>query len=125
MSLIPKRPGQFIAQMWTKYKFSEGEVIPEIWFREGEGEESYLSTRFVRKGEPGWEAARAEFYEHQDLIDAFREGAKRPYFGIELKANENEYSEEDFAALFPNLTRSDSQDSGVRGRERWGVRAIA
>ena len=50
--------------MWTKYKFSEGEVIPEIWFREGEGEKSYLSTRFVRKGEPGWEAAKAAFLEH-------------------------------------------------------------
>ncbi len=101
--------------MWTKYKFSEGEVIPEIWFKEGEGEQSYLSTRFVRKGEPGWEAAKAAFYEHQDLIDAFREGAKRPYFGIELKANQNEYSEEDFAALFPNLTRGDSQNGGVEG----------
>ena len=99
--------------MWTKYNFSVGEVIPEIWFREGEGEQSYLSTRFVRKGEPGWEAAKAAIYEHQDLIDAFREGAKRPYFGIELKANQNEYSEEDFAALFPNLTRGDSQDGGV------------
>ena len=91
--------------MWTKYKLSEGEVIPEIWFTDG--------LRFIRKGEPGWEAAKAAFLEHQDLIDAFREGAKRPYFGIELKANQNEYSEEDFAALFPNLTRSDSQDSGV------------
>eukprot|EP01047_Picozoa_sp_COSAG01_P045390 COSAG01_NODE_4177_length_5267_cov_11.288893_4_plen_630_part_00 len=99
--------------MWTKYKFSEGEVIPEIWFREGEGEQSYLSTRFVRKGGPGWEAAKAAIYEHQDLIDAFREGAKRPYLGIELKANQSEYSEEDFAALFPNLTRGDSQDAGV------------
>jgi hypothetical protein len=99
--------------MWTKYKFSVGEVIPEIWFREGEGEQSYLSTRFVRKGEPGWEAAKAAIYEHQDLIDAFREGAKRPYLGIELKANQSEYSEEDFAALFPNLTRGDSQDAGV------------
>ncbi len=92
--------------MWTKYKFSEGEVIPEIWAKEG-------GTRFVRRGEPGWEAAKAAFYKHQDLMDSFREGAKRPYFGIELKANQNEYSEEDFAALFPNLTRGDSQDAGV------------
>ena len=99
--------------MWTKYKFSEGEVIPEIWFKEEEGEEIYLGNRFVRRGDPGWEAAKAAIYKHQDLMDSFREGAKRPYFGIELKANQNEYSEEDFAALFPNLTRGDSQDAGV------------
>jgi hypothetical protein len=99
--------------MWTKYKFSEGEVIPEIWAKEGEGEEKSYPPRFVRRGEPGWEAAKAAFYKHQDLMDSFREGAKRPYFGIEVKANKNEYSEEDFAALFPNLTRGDSQDAGV------------
>ncbi len=96
--------------MWTKYKFSEGEVIPEIWAKEGEGEEKSYPPRFVRRGEPGWEAAKAAIYKHQDLMDSFREGAKRPYFGIELKANKNEYSEEDFAALFPSLSRSNSQD---------------
>ena len=100
--------------MWTKYKFSEGEVIPEIWFKEGGIKESYPS-RFVQRGDPGWEAAKAAFYEHQDLIDSFREGAKRPYFGIEVKADLDQYSEEDFAALFPNLTRGDSQNGGVEG----------
>ncbi len=36
--------------MWTKYKFSEGEVIPEIWAKEGEGEEKSYPPRFVRGG---------------------------------------------------------------------------
>lgn len=98
--------------MWTKYKFLEGQVIPEIWIWEGGGERSYPS-RFVQSEDPAWEAAKTAFYEHQDLIDSFREGAKRPYFGIELKANQDEYSEEDFAALFPNSSRGDSEDSVV------------
>ena len=96
--------------MWTKYKFSEGEVIPEIWAKEGEGEEKSYPPRFVRRGEPGWEAAKAAFYKHQDLMDSFREGAKRPYFGIEVKADLDQYPNEDLAALFPSLSRSNSQD---------------
>ena len=96
--------------MWTKYKFTEGEVIPEIWAKEGEGEEKSYPPRFVRRGEPGWEAAKAAFYKHQDLIDSFREGAKRPYFGIEVKADLDQYPNEDLAALFPSLSRSNSQD---------------
>ena len=96
--------------MWTKYKFTEGEVIPEIWAKEGEGEEKSYPPRFVRRGEPGWEAAKAAFYKHQDLMDSFREGAKRPYFGIEVKADLDQYPNEDLAALFPSLSRSNSQD---------------
>ena len=96
--------------MWTKYKFTEGEVIPEIWAKEGEGEEKSYPLRFVRRGEPGWEAAKAAFYKHQDLMDSFREGAKRPYFGIEVKADLDQYPNEDLVALFPSLSRSNSQD---------------
>ena len=99
--------------MWIKYKFSEGGQfdIPEMWFHEIDPEDEHLtSQRMIRQGDEGWEAARIAFREHADLLDAFRRGAQKPYFGIELQNDPNQYSDEDLEAIFPGRTREDSND---------------
>ncbi|MCH2182638.1 MAG: hypothetical protein MK108_11590 [Mariniblastus sp.] len=97
--------------MWTKYKFSEGGQfdIPEMWFHEPDPEDETAPTsqRLIRHGDEGWQAARQAFAQHADLLQAFREGARKPYFGVELQNDPKKYSDEDFAAIYPARSRED------------------
>ena len=102
--------------MWTKYKFSEGGKfdIPEMWFHEIDPEdELQTSQRLIRQDDEGWQAAREAFAQHADLLQAFREGARKPYFGVELQNDPNKYSDEDFAAIFPANSRKDFESLSV------------
>lgn len=107
--------------MWIKYKFSEGGRfdIPEMWFHEPDPEDETAPTtqRMIRQGDQGWEAARTAFGAHADLLDAFRRGARKPYFGVPLQSDPKKYSDEDFAAIFPGREREDFNQlsAGIAG----------
>ena len=107
--------------MWTKYKFSEGGKfdIPEMWFHEADpvDETAPTSQRLIRHGDEGWQEARQAFAQHADLLQAFREGARKPYFGVDLQNDPKKYSDEDFAAIFPNRSREDFDNlsAGAQG----------
>ena len=102
--------------MWTKYKFSEGGQfdIPEMWCNEVDPNyEDITYTRLIRQDDAGFAAAREAFAQHADLLDAFRQGAQKPYFGVELQNDPNKYSDEDFAAIFPANSRKDFESLSV------------
>ena len=94
--------------MWIKYKFSEGGRfdIPEMWFKPAD-DESSDEIRLIEATDPNWEAAKTAFDDHADLLQSFRDGAKKPYFGIPFATDPTEFSDEDFAAIHPNAKRED------------------
>ena len=92
--------------LWIKYGFSEGGKFGtnELWHPEGDNRFS----RLVKPADPGWAVAIAKLEEISDLLDAFREGAKKKRLGLELQSDISKYSDEDFLALFPNRERGDN-----------------
>lgn len=87
---------------WTAHNFGEGggNRFDEI-FVESDG------NRFVQPFDDQWPEALAKLDESEDLLEAFRLGAKLPALGIVLQSDARLYSDEDFAALFPNQTKED------------------
>ena len=107
--------------LWIKYGFSEsGDLARElhnIIYHE-EGDDRY--DRLVKPGDSEWPAAIAKLEEISDLMDAFRDGAKKSRFGLALQADVSKYSAEDFEALFPNQSQQemiDRQDEWTSDRE--------
>jgi hypothetical protein len=87
---------------FTKFGFSEGGA--------GRFEEIYVQTDnrsdlvTPRDGE-AWKRAIEKLEEGKELLDAFRAARMKSHLGLPLCSNRNQYSEVDFAALFPNQTR--------------------
>ncbi|MDG1806311.1 MAG: hypothetical protein P8I27_00315 [Pirellulaceae bacterium] len=96
--------------MWIKYKFSEGGQfnIPEMWYRP---EADEADIRMIEAKDPNWDAAKTALSNHADLLQSFRDGAKKKYFGIPFATDPTDFSDEDFAAIHPNATREDFQSS--------------
>ena len=94
-------------ESWAKHEFSEGlgGRFEEIYHENEDG-----SQRLIRPTDPGWKAALAKLDDAQDLLLAFREGAKLPYLGIALEVDPNNYSPEDFRGLYPNREQNDVHD---------------
>ncbi len=85
---------------WTKFGFCEGTRFDEIHVEEADG-----SSRLVEPTDgERWTAATRRLGESAELLESFRVGGVKPAFGLELKARIGDYSAEDRAALFPNLT---------------------
>ncbi|MEM9944387.1 MAG: hypothetical protein AAF939_22735, partial [Planctomycetota bacterium] len=61
----------------------------------------------------------------KDLLHSFREGAKLPRLGLELKSNPKDYDPRDFAALFPGQDQADFetnlQKAGIAEDALFGV----
>lgn len=88
--------------LWTKYGFGEGAgglTLEEIYYDDPDDDADF---RLIRPTDPGWPIAVKTLAACEDLLDGFRRGAKLPYLGLELKADPTDFSEEDFAALWPN-----------------------
>ena len=45
--------------------------------------------------------------QHQELLDTFREAAKRKTFGLELQSDPSNYSDQDYKALYPDTEISE------------------
>ncbi len=60
-------------------------------------------SRLVSPGSDGWPAAVTWLESKQDLLTAFRLGAKKPVFGLELRYGVADYSPEDQQSLFPGV----------------------
>ena len=92
--------------VWTRYQFIEGGRGTYADMRE---EALYVKDKDYRLARPSddqWPQTVAMLKEHTELLDALREGAKRKSFGLELRSDPREYSDEDFKALFPNDEKS-------------------
>ena len=88
---------------WIQFGFSEGgKMDVSALFHP---DDNNRPGRLIKPEDPGWPAAVARLEELQELLDAFRLGARRPALGLELQADISRYSDEDFAALFPNRER--------------------
>ncbi|MDG2012191.1 MAG: hypothetical protein P8J33_01710, partial [Pirellulaceae bacterium] len=105
--------------MWIKYKFSEGGQfdIPEMWHRPG-GKENDTDVRLIRADDPNWDEAKDAFSNHSDLLQAFRDGAKKEFYGVTFATDPNDFSDEDFAAIHPNATRDDFR---AGDSDQWGA----
>jgi len=100
-------------ESWSRHGFCEGgDGHFEEIYRDKEG--SWSSRRLVKPADDGWDAAIAKLSEAQDLLDALREGAKRPSLGLELQTDRSKYSDPDFAVLFPNLNKEDLRPNDNR-----------
>ena len=90
--------------MWTKFQFSEGGRGRYVDLRNQHiyGGEWPRNERLARPSDEQWPQVIAMLSEHKELLDVFREGATRKSFGLVLQANPVDYSDEDFAALYPH-----------------------
>ncbi len=101
--------------VWTKYQFSEGgqgelkDLRENLWGKDELGARSEL----VSPTDKQWPQAVLMLKKHQELLDVFRKGAQLPSLGVELRANVNEYSDEDFAAMFPSSSKAEHQSNGT------------
>ncbi|MBL8889165.1 MAG: hypothetical protein JNL67_04255 [Planctomycetaceae bacterium] len=89
--------------LWIKHGFSEGGKFDIMKF--------YLRDEFrgdVRLLRPGdgdqWQAATQELSGIEDLLEGFRMGGVRPYFGAPLKIDFADYAPKDFQAIHPRGT---------------------
>lgn len=89
-------------ELWAKYGLSEG----------GDFDDSALyvtdERRLVRPSDPQWPTAVAKLESMADILTMFRENAQRPYLGTPLHVDLSRYSDEDFAALMPNRSKSEA-----------------
>jgi hypothetical protein len=102
--------------LWTKYGFSEGGgfQIDEIHYRNPDDEDD---GRLIRPTDPGWQAAVEALSQYEDLLDAFRRGARLPFLGIELQSDPRNYSDEDFAAILPGREKAAVDNSQFKDEE--------
>jgi hypothetical protein len=93
--------------LWIKYGFSEGggfnEQMRELyaWTVNEHGDRQQRGL--VKPEDPEWPEAIARLQQWSDLLEGFRQGARRPKLGLELQADISKYSEEDRFAIFPHL----------------------
>jgi len=94
--------------MWIKYKLGEGGQfeIPEMWHQPLD---DASGVRLITAEDPNWESVTTAFSNHSDLLQSFREGSRKHYFGIPLSNDSvvSDLSDEDFAAIYPNNKRED------------------
>lgn len=89
--------------VWTKYGFCEGGGFRcESIFDLANGSSSMLTP-----DHENWPVAVKEISQYEELLDNFREGAKLPALGLNLELNRANYSDEDFACLFPGQNKAD------------------
>ena len=88
---------------WIKHSFGEGgqNNFAELFVEDGD------TNRLVQPFDDQWTEAMAKLDECQDLLEAFRLGAKLPSLGVVLQTDARLYSDEDFAALFPHTTKEE------------------
>ena len=92
--------------VWTKYQFSEGARGKYVDMRrEHLWHQDENDTRLARPSDEQWPQTVETLEAHKELLATLRTGAKRPVFGLELKPDARQYSDEDFAALFPNAQK--------------------
>ena len=85
------------SEIWHVEKDENGTIVPQadcIDCATGAG------SRLAQPGDPEWDAAVAFNESKQELFDEIRLAASLPVLGLELKANSNEYAEDDFKVLF-------------------------
>jgi hypothetical protein len=89
--------------VWTKFDFCEGpgSDLSDLYVTLENGDQE-----MIRAADENWPEAIAFLEEYDELIVATRLAAKLPVLGLELKADATEYSDEDFAALFPSKTKA-------------------
>ncbi len=90
--------------VWTKYGLSEGGdcQFDDLFAND----ESGTGQRLAKPTDASWPQAVAQLKEYRELLDVFRVGAKLPSLGLQLQADRNNYSDEDFAALFPGQDKT-------------------
>ena len=95
---------------WKKAGFCEGGgcKLEEIYVKTEDG-----SSELVRPTDEGWDEAVATLAKYEYLLDAIREGAKRPHLGLKLQSDPLKYSDEDFATLFPGADKENYTYSAV------------
>ena len=95
---------------WTTHEFC-GTVhmrFDDFFVKDEEGQS--ITSELARPGDKEWPNAVAHLQELDDLVAAFREGARLKQLGLALHANYYGYAEEDFVALYPGEDYH-SQDS--------------
>jgi len=96
-------------ETWTRHEFCEGAGgdFKEIYQTELDENGQTVRGDLVEPEDEQWDAAIAKLSDSQDLLAALREGAKRPSLGLALQTDRSQYSDEDFAALFPETNKKD------------------
>lgn len=100
---------------WTKFNFVEGGEISRnitgiFYVADRVDENGHQQNRRITPSDAGWNNATAKLDELSELLDSFREGAKKPRMGLALQADQTQYSPEDFAALFPSANSTNSNN---------------
>ena len=90
--------------LWVKFQLtaSQGKYVEmrqESIYLKDEKSSSY---RLARPSDEQWPQTVAMLTQHQELLDAFRQAAKRKTFGLELQSDPSNYSDQDYRALFPD-----------------------
>jgi hypothetical protein len=65
----------------------------------------------IRSGDAAWQDAVEAFRNYEDLLQSFREGARKKFFGIELRNDPAGYSDEDLQAIYPGSSRENFDSS--------------
>jgi hypothetical protein len=94
-------------QPFAKFGFSEGGggKFNEIYIDRGENVRDLVTPE---DGE-AWQAAFNKLEESAELLNAFRAARAKSHLGLALYADARTYSDEDFAALFPDRKRDDRE----------------
>ena len=94
--------------VWIKYQFNEGGSGKYVDMRKQMFVQPSKESRACRLAHPideQWPQVVSMLQQHAELLDVFREGAKRNSFGIALQPDARNYSDEDFAALIPHTEK--------------------
>ena len=83
--------------VWAKFEFSNGASFDEIYIKDGDE-----FIRFVKPSDGElWDIATKKLADSEELLESFRVGGVLPSHGLVLQADQNNYTREDRAALFP------------------------
>ncbi len=80
--------------------------------------ESGAISRLLRPTDEAWPQAVSFLKEKEDLLAAFREGSRKPVFGLELHYHWEDYSELDQQAIFPGEYEEKLFGDGDSGDEQ-------
>ena len=114
LASIPEqdRAWEIYRDAWTRFEFCEGPGgrLEELYVRTEDDRE----VRLVRPDDAGWLAAIDRLQRVEELLEALREGGRRPRLGLPLQAQRKKYSPQDQLALFPGWDAADEdQESGL------------
>ena len=89
--------------MWIKYQLGVGEKGKYVDMRQQTwaATEGVNEHHIVGPSDQQWPQAVEMIKQHQELLDVFRREANRKIFGLTLQADGQQYSDEDFAAIYP------------------------